>query len=159
MKTLDRKVVPLIAVTIASLLSVVGSASAVTIPRPIPPIIKGCTCMGRYVPPKLCPTIHCPEKSTLAKKEPDEGNGRGRGSLSLPGRGGVFLQTLPSSEANPVGSQPAPGEDGEAFRRRTGRSDGRSPAEVGPARGAGGRDAGQRERNQESGHRGHGGPQ
>jgi hypothetical protein len=151
MKTLDRKVVPMIAVTIASLLSVVGSASAVTIPRPIPPIIKGCTCMGRYVPPKICPMIHCPEEFTLAKKEPDEGRSLGaRVRDMVRDMGGV---------ANPVGSQPAPGEDGEAFRRRTGRSDGRSPAEVGPARGAGGRDAGQRERNQESGHRGHGGPQ
>lgn len=151
MKTLDRKVVPMIAVTIASLLSVVGSASAVTIPRPIPPIIKGCTYMGRYVPPKICPMIHCPEEFTLAKKEPDEGRSLGaRVRDMVRDMGGV---------ANPVGSQPAPGEDGEAFRRRTGRSDERSPAEVGPARGAGGRDAGQRERNQESGHRGHGGPQ
>lgn len=143
-----------ISAAIATLLSVVGSASAVTTPRPIPPI-KGCTCRGRYVPPKICPIIRCPEESMLAKKEPDEG----RSSVSLPGRGGVLLETLPSSVANPVGSQPAPGEDGEAFRKRTGRSDGRSPAEVGPARGAGGRDAGQRERNQESGHRGYGGPQ
>ena len=62
MKTLDRKMVPMIAVTIASLLSVVSSASAFTIPHPIPPI-KGCTCMGRYVPPKLCPIIRCPEAS------------------------------------------------------------------------------------------------
>jgi hypothetical protein len=151
MKTLDRKVVPMIAVTIASLLSVVGSASAATIPRPIPPIIKGCTCMGRYVPPKICPMIHCPEKFTLAKKEPDEGR-------SLGARVRDMVRDM-GSVANPVGSQPAPGEDGEAFQRRTGRSDGRSPAEVGPAKGAGGRDAGQRERNQESGHRGHGGPQ
>jgi len=143
-----------ISVTIATLLSVVGSASAVTIPRPIPPI-KGCTCRGRYVPPKICPTIRCPEESILAKKEPDEGRSR----VSLPSRGGVFLETLPSSVANPVGSQPAPGEDGEAFRRRTGRSDGRSPASLPPAPLAGGRDAGQRERNQESDHRGHGGPQ
>lgn len=147
---IKRKFV-VISAAIATLVSVVGSASAFIIPGPIPPI-KNCSCMGK---PPRCLQIRCPKKFTLAKKEPDEGGTR----FNPPARGGVFLQTLPFGEANPVGSQPAPGEDAEAFRRRTGRGDGRSPAEVGPARGAGGKDAEQKERNLESGHRGFGGPQ
>ncbi|BBC26064.1 hypothetical protein ABRG53_3807 [Pseudanabaena sp. ABRG5-3] len=59
--------------------------------------------------------------------------------------------------ANPIGSQPAPGETIDAFLKRTGRPDGRDRPDR-PA-GAGGKDAEQRERNQESGHKGHGGPQ
>ncbi len=48
---------------VVSALSISGSASAASRPQPRP--IK-CTCMGRYVPPKLCPMIHCPEASTDA---------------------------------------------------------------------------------------------
>ncbi|MFB2919105.1 MULTISPECIES: hypothetical protein [Aerosakkonema] len=48
--------------TVISLLSTLSSVSAVTIPRPIPPI-KGCTCMGRYFPPKICRVMRCAEAS------------------------------------------------------------------------------------------------
>ena len=89
----------------------------------------------------------CFQSAAIAAPRGDDGDMR-------PSRWEVFLETLRPSVANPEGSQPAPGETAEAFRARTGRGDGRDRPE-----GAGGRDAGQRERNQESGHKGHGGPQ
>ncbi|BAY42346.1 hypothetical protein NIES2111_67690 (plasmid) [Nostoc sp. NIES-2111] len=60
MNTLKRKTVPMIAMTLVSLLSAVGSASAVAISQPTRPI-GGCWCGGRYFPPKICRVIRCPE--------------------------------------------------------------------------------------------------
>jgi hypothetical protein len=74
-------------------------------------------------------------------------------SPGQPSRLEVFLELIKPGVANPVGSQPASGETVEAFRERTGQGDRRDRPQ-----GAGGGDAGQRERNKESGHKGHGGP-
>ena len=48
---------------VVSALSMAGSASAAFLPQPRP--IK-CICMGRYVLPKFCPIIRCPEASVDA---------------------------------------------------------------------------------------------
>lgn len=95
----------------------------------------------------LLSVMLCFQNAAIAAPRGDDGDMR-------PSRWEVLLETLRPSVANPEGSQPAPGETAEAFRERTGRSDGRDRPE-----GGGGKDAGQRERNQESGHKGHGGPQ
>jgi hypothetical protein len=94
----------------------------------------------RFIPERYCPdfggkvknkiNIDCPWyrkpsiNSTsvtypiILAKEADEG----KSSSNLPSRLGVFIETLKPSVANPVGSQPAPGEDARAFRERTGRT-------------------------------------
>ncbi|MDM9380139.1 hypothetical protein QUB80_05425 [Chlorogloeopsis sp. ULAP01] len=82
MKTLERKMVPMIAVTIASLLSAIGSASAVTIPRPIPPI-KGCICRGRYLPPKICQVIRCAQELNSITSSEQAGLDQPLGSSQL----------------------------------------------------------------------------
>lgn len=62
MNSAFKRNLAIVSATVISLLSTVGSVSAVTISRPIPPI-KGCTCMGRYFPPKICRVIRCAEAS------------------------------------------------------------------------------------------------
>jgi len=52
----------IVSVTVISAFSTLGSASAVTIPRPAP--IKGCTCMGRYFPPNICRVMRCADSAT-----------------------------------------------------------------------------------------------
>jgi len=47
----------IVSTVIVSMLSAIGSASAVTISRPEPS--KGCTCMGRYYPAKICRVMRC----------------------------------------------------------------------------------------------------
>jgi hypothetical protein len=96
----------------------------------------------------------CFQNAALAGTSAGLGNDGEGGGSPLPSRMDVFRETLTPSVANPVGSEPAPGETIEAFRERTGQVDRRDGSE-----GAGGRDAEQRERNKESGHKGHGGPQ
>jgi hypothetical protein len=49
----------IVSATIASLISVVSSASAAS--NPISLIARGCTCQGKPVPERLCPLIHCPD--------------------------------------------------------------------------------------------------
>jgi len=49
----------IISATIASLLSIVSSASAASNPTSL--IAQGCTCQGKPVPERLCPLIHCPD--------------------------------------------------------------------------------------------------
>jgi hypothetical protein len=62
MNSAFKRNLAIVSATVISLLSTVGSVSAVTVSRPIPPI-KGCTCMGRYFPPKICRVIRCAEAS------------------------------------------------------------------------------------------------
>lgn len=94
----------------------------------------------RFIPERFCPDfggkfqnkvqIDCPlylkpsinstsvTQPIILAKEADEG----RSGFKLPSRLEIFIETLTPSKANPVGSQPAPGEDARAFRERTGRT-------------------------------------
>ncbi|WP_069073825.1 hypothetical protein [Nostoc sp. KVJ20] len=82
MNTLERKTVPMIAMTLVSLLSAVGSASAVAISQPTPPI-KGCWCGGRYFPPKICQVIRCPQELNSITNSDQGGLNRPLGNYQL----------------------------------------------------------------------------
>lgn len=59
----------IVSTVILTMLSAIGSASAVTISRPEPS--EGCTCMGRYYPAKICRVMRCVDSFSRPRPSKD----------------------------------------------------------------------------------------